>query len=60
MSNARDTAAASIDAHASSIDGLHSGLDALPGVDHAKLQSAVDTLKAAHKQFRSDALECMN
>lgn len=60
MANTQDQAAGSIDAHASSIDALHSGLAALPGVDNAKLQSAVDTYKAAHRQFRSDALECMN
>ncbi|HME81121.1 MAG TPA: hypothetical protein VKF82_03480 [Candidatus Eremiobacteraceae bacterium] len=49
-----------LDAHAKQIDELHKKLDAAVGVDKEKLQKAVDKFKAAHKQFRDDALACMN
>jgi hypothetical protein len=49
-----------VDAHGSAIDALHKRLASMPGMDQAKLQSAVDTYKAAHAQFRDDALGCMN
>jgi hypothetical protein len=53
-------ASSTIDAHGTGIDALHKQLAALPGIDQAKLQKVVDTYKAAHKQFRDDALGCMN
>jgi hypothetical protein len=55
-----DQAAGSIDAHAKTIDELHRGLAAMPGCDKERLQKVVDTYKAAHQKFRSDALGCMN
>jgi hypothetical protein len=56
----QDQAAGSLDAHGQSIDELHRKLAATPGVDKEKLQKAVDKYKAAHQQFRDDALGCMN
>jgi hypothetical protein len=56
----QDQAARTLDAHAKSIDELHSKLAETVGVDKERLQKAVDKLKAAHKQFRDDALGCMN
>jgi len=55
-----DQAASSLDAHAQSIDELHRKLAATPGVDTERLQKAADKYKAAHQQFRDDALGCMN
>jgi len=52
--------ASSLDAHAKSIDELHRKIAEQVGVDKEKLQKAVDKFKAAHKQFRDDALACMN
>jgi hypothetical protein len=49
-----------IDAHGTTIDELHVRLASTPGIDKAKLQKAVDDYKAAHAQFRDDALGCMN
>lgn len=60
MSIATDQAAEHIDAHAQSIDELHRKLAAAPGVDQARLQTAVSNLKKAVVQFRDDALGCMN
>lgn len=61
MANAaNDQIVASIDAHARSIDELHSKLAATPGINEERLQQAVDKLKTAHQQFHSDALACMN
>lgn len=60
MDSSRDQAAAHIDAHAHAIDHLHTTLSALAGADKAGLQAAVASYKAAHQQFRDDALECMN
>ncbi len=61
MANAtHDQVAGSIDAHARSIDELHSKLAVTPGINKERLQQAVDKLKTAHQQFRSDALACMN
>lgn len=59
-SSSQAQAAGHIDAHAQSIDDLHQRLAAIPGASKAQLQTAVDTYKAAHQQFRDDALECMN
>lgn len=59
-SDLQTQAATSIDAHAKSIDDLHRKLDQTPGVDKERLQHAVDRYKAAHQQFRDDALGCMN
>ena len=59
-SSSHTQAAGHIDAHAHSIDDLHQQLAGLPGASKAQLQAAVDTYKAAHQQFRDDALECMN
>lgn len=56
----QDQAARSIDAHAQSIDELHRTLAQTPGIDKERLQKAADKYKAAHKQFRDDALGCMN
>ncbi|HEY8298525.1 MAG TPA: hypothetical protein VIG32_10960 [Candidatus Baltobacteraceae bacterium] len=59
-SSSHDQAAGHIDAHARSIDDLHAKLAALPGASKDRLQTAVDKYKSAHKQFRDDALGCMN
>jgi hypothetical protein len=59
-SPAQDQAARHVDAHGQSIDELHRKLTAIAGADKDRLQKAVDKLKAAHKQFRDDALGCMN
>ncbi|MEO6836714.1 MAG: hypothetical protein ABI231_12525 [Candidatus Tumulicola sp.] len=59
-SASHDQAAHSIDAHGRSIDDLHHKLASTPGADKAGLQRAVDTYKAAHQQFRDNALGCMN
>lgn len=56
----QDQAARSIDAHAQTIDELHHKLAQTPGVDKERLQKATDKYKAAHQQFRDDALGCMN
>jgi hypothetical protein len=56
----QDQAARTLDAHAKTIDELHQKLAEAVGVDKERLQKAVDKLKAAHKQFRDDALGCMN
>ena len=60
MSASRDQAAHTIDAHGHAIDELHRKIAALEGADKERLQAAVDKYKAAHQQFRSDALGCMN
>ena len=57
---AQDQAASNLDAHAQSIDELHSKLASTPGVNQERLKSAVDTLKQAFHKFRDDALGCMN
>lgn len=59
-STSHDRAAGHIDAQARSIDDLHQKLAALPGAANEPLQTAVDKYKAAHQQFRDDALECMH
>jgi hypothetical protein len=58
--SSHDQATASLEAHARAIDDLHHKLAALPGANTQRLQAAVDTYKAAHKQFCNDALGCMN
>ncbi len=55
-----DEAKRHLDALGKSIDDLHHKLAALPGANKEKLQHAVAKLKAAHKAFHDDALECMN
>jgi hypothetical protein len=60
MASAHDQASGDLDAHARSIDELHHKLAAMAGVDKARLQTAVDKYKAAHRQFHDDALGCMN
>jgi hypothetical protein len=59
-SASRERAAGDLNAHGSAIDQLHQKLAAAPGVDKARLQTAVDKYKAAFSQFRDDALGCMN
>jgi hypothetical protein len=59
-SAAHDQAAHSLEAHERSIDDLHRKLAALPGADKDRLEKAVHKYKAAHKEFRDDALGCMN
>lgn len=59
-STMKDQIAQALEAHGKTIDDLHRKLSETVGVDKAKLQAAVDKLKAAHKQFRDDALACMN
>jgi hypothetical protein len=59
-SSSQNRAAAQIDAHAKSIDDLHTKLAGLPGAAQGPLQTAVDKYKTAHQQFRDDALGCMN
>ncbi|MGZ3499408.1 MAG: hypothetical protein ACXWNK_07870 [Vulcanimicrobiaceae bacterium] len=59
-SDLQNQAARSLDDHAQSIDELHRKLAQTPGVDKERLQNAVDRYKAAHQQFRDDALGCMN
>jgi hypothetical protein len=59
-STMKDQIAQALEAHGKSIDDLHRKLAETVGVDKAKLQAAVDKFKAAHKQFRDDALACMN
>ena len=59
-SSSQTQAAGHIDDHAHAIDDLHQRLAAIPGASKEGLQAAVDTYKAAHQQFRDDALECMN
>ena len=60
MASAQEQAAAVIDAHRHAIDELHQKLAAAPGVDKARLQQAVDKLKAAFHAFSDDAQGCMN
>ncbi len=60
MANTKDEAAQHLDSHGRAIDDLHRKLAGTPGVDKARLQQAADKYKSAHKQFRDDALECMN
>jgi hypothetical protein len=59
-SAAQDQAARHVDAHGQLIDELHRTLAAIPGANKEGLQKAFDKLKAAQKQFRDDALGCMN
>ena len=49
-----------IDAHGKTIDQLRGKLEAIPGVDKARLEKAVETYKTAHQKFHDDALGCMN
>jgi hypothetical protein len=60
MASAHDQAASSLDAHERSIEELHRKLAATPGVDAERLKGAVAKYVAAHRQFRDDALGCMN
>lgn len=60
MASTREQAAADIDAHGRTIDELHHKLAAAAGVDKARLQQAVDKLKAAFHAFSDDAQGCMN
>ena len=55
-----EPAAGKLDAHGRAIDELHQHLAGTPGVDKARLQTAVDKYKAAYKQFCDDAQGCMN
>ncbi len=59
-SDLKDQTIRSLDDNERSIDELHRQLAQTPGVDQDKLQKAVDKLKTAHRQFRDDALGCMN
>ncbi|PZR57097.1 MAG: hypothetical protein DLM50_06500 [Candidatus Meridianibacter frigidus] len=60
MASNKDEAVRILDTHERAIDDLHRNLAATPGVDKARLQQAADKYKAAHKQFRDDALGFMN
>jgi hypothetical protein len=60
MTTTQEQAAASIDSHGGTIDELHRKLAAIPNADKDRLQKAVDKYRAAHAQFRDDALGCMN
>jgi hypothetical protein len=60
MSTAHDHAAATIDHLGKSIDDMHHQLASQAGADKERLQKAVEKFKAAHAQFRNDALGCMN
>jgi hypothetical protein len=60
MTTTQEQAAASIDSHGRTIDELHRKLAAIPNADKDRLQKAVDKYRAAHAQFRDDALGCMN
>lgn len=61
MANAsHEQAAAHLNAHGAAIDELHQKLAGVAGADKARLQTAVDKLKTSFKQFRDDALACMN
>jgi hypothetical protein len=60
MSSAREQATADLDALERSIDALHGKLAAAVGSDKDRLRKAVEKYKSAHRQFRDDALGCMN
>ena len=60
MASTRDDVKADLDAIGHSIERLHNKISAAADVDKDRLHKAVDKFKAAHQQFRDDALGCMN
>jgi hypothetical protein len=60
MPTITDDARHALDAHRKTIEDLHQKLAAMPGINKAKLQVALEKYRASMSQFHDDVLGCMN